>query len=257
MTTENTNENTTAPEESQASEQAIDNTQEQNVPPQEGEAKAEETKESQTKEEAKNGFFERQKREKEKLQRENEYLRKLAYQQTQTQQVQQPKQSQYNQELGLEDFQTEDDWFEYKLNQREMQRQQQNEINNLKGGYEQKLTDYSKLNKEIYEYEDYVSKIVSPNVARAIMQSDKAPQIVESLALDPEKARDLNCAQSEYDLARKMVALEGSIDEKPRFSNAPPPQSTPKSDPVKSGSINMANLSKAEYRKLRNEQRKI
>lgn len=251
-----TTENTTAPEETQAPEEAIEEIQEQNIPPQEGEAKAEETKEPQTREEAKNGFFERQKREKERLQQENEYLRKLAYQQSQPQQVQQPQQAQQKQELGLEDFQSEDEWFEYKLNQRERARSQQNEINNLTSSYQQKLNNYSKDNKEIYEYENYVSSLVSPEVARAIMQSEKAPQIVEALALDPEKARELNYSQNHYDLARKMVNLETSMEEKPRFSNAPPPPSMPKSDPVQSGSINMANLSKDEYRKLRNEQRK-
>jgi len=225
----------------------------QEVPP-EGEAQ---DAEAIQKEQARANFRARQQKQKEEAERlrlENEYLR----QQVAPQRVEQPRRPSFNSNMPqLEDFNTEGEWLNAVLDAREEQRVVQEQIQTKTQTYQQKLNEYAKVNKEIYEYEDEAVRVIggNPAIAQAIMDSDKAAQIVEAIALDPSKANGLKMSRDSYSLAKSILALENSVGGKPTFSDAPPPAKAPKGEPVVSSKPNLAKMSKAEYIAFRQKQR--
>jgi len=245
---------TETPQETQ--EVANDTSESQEQPP-EGEVV---DAEAVRKQEADANFKARQQKrreESERLKQENEYLRKLVQPTQQAQPVQQQAQQPVNNMPQLEDFNTEGEWLNAVLDAREQQRVVQQEAQTKSQTYAQKLKEYEKVNKEIYSYEDEAVRVIGGNsvIAQAIMDSDKAPQIVEAIALDPSKAEALNNSRDHYSLAKNILALENSVGDKPTFSDAPPPKGIPKGEPVVSSKVNTANMSKAEYFEYRRKQR--
>ena len=234
-------------------EVATESDESREVPP-EGEAVDAEANE---KEQARANFRARQQKQKEdaeKLKQENEYLRQLVNPPVQAQPKQQAP---VNNMPQLEDFETEGEWLNAVLDARETQRVTQRAVQEKNQTYAQKLQEYSKVNKEIYAYEDETVRVINgnPELARAIMESEKAPQIVEAIALDPSKADSLKGARDHYSLARSIIALENSVGDKPTFSDAPPPAKVGKGEPVVSSKPNLSKMTKAEYIAHRQKQR--
>jgi len=252
MTTENTEEIET--EEINAPTEVEETVEVDSQEPPEGEAEYAEAKQ---KEEARANFRARQQKQREeaeRLRQENEYLR----QQVAPQRVEQPRQPASNSNMPqLEDFNTEGEWLNAVLDAREKQRVAQEQIQAKTQTYQQKLSEYAKVNKDIYAYEDEVVRVIggNPAIAQAIMDSDKAAQIVEAIALDPSKADSLKGSRGHYSLAKNILALESSVGDKPSFSDAPPPAKAPKGEPVVSAKPNLSKMTKAEYIAFRQKQR--
>ena len=198
----------------------------------------------------------KQKQDAERLKQENEYLRTLVNQQPQRQQ-QAPQQPQVSDMPQLENFETEGEWINAVLDAREQKRVVKQQIDAKTQTYTQKLDEYAKVNKDIYAYEEEAVRVIGGNsvVADAIMRSEKAPLIVEAIALDPSKAEQLNRARDPYSLAQSILALEGSVGETPAFSDAPPARDTPKGETVISTKVDLSKLSKADYIAHRQKQR--
>lgn len=196
----------------------------------------------------------REREEAERLRQENEYLRGLV----EKPQAQQPqRQAPSNNMPQLEDFNTEGEWLNAVLDARERQRVVQENVNTKTQTYNQKLSEYAKVNKEIYAYEDEAVRVIggNPTIAQAIMDSEKAAQIVEAIALDPSKADSLKGSRDHYSLAKSILALESNVGDKPTFSDAPPPVKVSKGEPVVSSKPNLSKMSKAEYIAFRTKQR--
>ena len=265
MTTENQKEEvqevTEQVEETQETQEVSESTESVKNPPGEGEAE----KSQAEKEESKKRFWERQQKykeqadEAERLKRENEYLRQKALQNQNQEQQAYKDPNEPDLDVYLENGRTAQDWSrDHKryLDNQDSVAQQQKSLND---SYSDKMKKYSEQSKDIFEYEKAVVRTLNgrSDLAQAIMKSDKAPQLVEAIALKPELADDLLYARDHYELARSMINLENSVEKKPSFSDAPKPKSERKSEPAQSGSVDLSKLdiSFSEYKRQRNRQR--
>lgn len=255
MTTENQPVEEVEPVETQEVE-AVETEAPENPP--EGEV----TEQSESeKQKARDKFWERQNKykeeaaEAEKLRRENEYLRKMAEQQ---QAPARPVQQPVTGEPLLENFDSESEWLNAVLDHRETKKAQAEKLNNMTKSYGQKLEEYKKVSKDIYAYENEVVRLIGnrPDIAQAIIRSDKAAQIVEAIALDTSKIESLHRSRDPYELASSLISLEQSLNVKPSYSDAPPPKSNPKGEAPQSGHQDVSKMTPAEYRQFRNQQRR-
>jgi hypothetical protein len=253
----------TAPEVQEVQEEVTQETQEQEVAetPTE-EVEAEEAVKSE--EEVKNsreGFWERQNRRKEenqKLKEENEYLRKLAMNQQPTHtQPSTPQVDPYEPTLDsyLEQGKTADEWAVDKFAYLESKKQKKQEVSTVQSNYAKNIQEYSKKEPQIFNKAKDVETVTIPAVQEAILMSNNPAEIIDAIHRNPDIADDLNNSRNVFELAGKLANIK--IEEKkPTFSGAPKPISQPKGDPIQSGHADLSKLSKAEYIKVRNEQRK-
>ena len=248
-------------EETQEETQEI--TESADNPPEEGEAESENS-EVDEKENARKGFWERQNKykeqagEAERLRRENEYLRQQALQAQQQERQQYKDPNEPDLDVYLDNGKSAQEWSrDHRIYLDNLDRQQRSR-EKLSGDYSSKMKEYSEQSKDIYEYEQAVTRSLGnrSDIAQVIMRSEKAPQLVEALALKPELVDDLMYARDHYELARKIVEIESSVSKKPVFSDAPTPKSQRKGEPVQSTQVDISKMSTAEYRKFRNSQRR-
>jgi len=263
-----TNENNEVEEQEVETEVTEEETQEVAEESGEGESTGDPSEEGEAesvkaeKEKAQAGFWQRQQQRKEeterlrleneRISREREHFRQLA-----EQRQAQPTRS-APQLLPLENFETETEWLYANMQALKEQEQRQGAVKAKTQTYEQKLNEYKQVSKDIYAYEQEVAEILKDtgrlDIADAIMESDKAAQIVEAIALDPTKIEPLLNARSAYGLGAGIARLESSLIEKPSISNAPKPKKLPKGEPTQSTSRNPVNMSKAEYFEMRRKQ---
>ena len=234
-------------------------------PPVEGEAEGVES--DAEKKQAREKFWERQNKTKEqaadaeRLRRENEYLRQQALQ---SQQAPHAPQQQYvdpnepDLDTYLENGRTAQNWSRDHHKYLRDQEHVAQSRNNVAQTYNERLKEASKESKDIYAYEDAVTRIIGDRayIATEIVESESAPAIIEAIALKPELADGLLNARDQRSLTREMIKLENSIKKKPSFSGAPTPKSQSKGEPPQSSSVDLSSVSFSEYRRLRNQQRK-
>ena len=241
-------------------QEVAEGTENTDNPPAEGKADKSEAE----KEEAKAKFWERQQKYKEKaeetdrLRRENEYLRQqaLQFQERETQEYKDPNEPDLD--VYFENGRTAQEWsrdHRAYLSQQESFANMQNSLNKR---HVEKINEYAKENKDIYAYENAVVNTLNGrgDIAKAIMESEKSPQIVEAIALKPELADELLYARDPYSLARAMIKLEDSVSKKPVLSGAPAPKSQSKGESPQKSYVDISKMTKSEYRKFRNSQRR-
>jgi len=256
--------------EEQTVEQVVE-TQEVIETPQVEEQQGEETAEVQPeiaaeearKEEARKAFAEREsRRQKElRLERENEYLKKIVTQQVAPQNaVPQQVRRQDPNEPKLDNYfaegRTAEDWSRDHRLYIENEIERSRSIGNTKKQIDDKLNEYAKTNKDIFAYENALSSMVTPAVASAIINCEQLGGVIEALALDEDKVCALNAITDPYKLSREIIKIEESLRKKPVFSGAPRSPEVSKGKAPQSGGVDISNMSKAEYKKLRNSQRR-
>jgi hypothetical protein len=259
-------------------EQPVEQPVEQEVEIQEGETDVEASEETETseaveasddgeearKEEARKRFAERESRreELERLKRENEHLRAIAQQQpVRSQEVSQP-QRQYipdPDEPKLDAYfdagKTAEEWSRDHRAYLDYSEAKKREVYKVHDDVASRLKKYSKVNKDIFKYEVALSKMVTPELAKGIINCDNLGEVVEALALDEDKVYALNQIRDPFKLSRELLKLEASLKKKPSISGAPKPITSVKGTITNSG-IDLADISQDEYRKYRNSQRR-
>jgi len=238
-------------------------------PTQEGEPAAQEaeapeaTKSEEDKKQDRAGFWERQKRQKDKLtqlEEEKEYFRKLAMQAQQPVQAVQPNTQvdpyMPNLDTYLENGRSMEDYLNDRDAYIEQKRQQAETINSAKATYSQKMEEYAASVPDVYNMARDVETVTIPAVQQAIMRARQPGQIIQRIHEDPSLASKLNGSIDVFDLANKIAEIESKQPNiKQTFSSAPKPQSQPKGEPIQSGRPDPSKMSKAEYFEWRNSQR--
>lgn len=182
---------------------------------------------------------------------ENERLRQQApvspNQYTQQQHVGDPNEP--NLDRYLEEGKTAEQWSRDHHGYLNQQAKVQEQSKKVAQTYEQQLAEYAQKNPAIYDYENDVSRLVTPEVAQAIVRSPKSAELVEKIALDVSLARQLNGLDI-HGISRKLIELEG-VTKKPSISSAPDTIKTPKKKTVSSG-VDKNSMTPREYREYMN-----
>lgn len=218
------------------------------------------------KEAARKGFEERKAKRarEEQLKAENEYLKSIVSRvatQPQQQQQAQPQQV-YNDpnepklEIYFANGRSAEEWSRDHRVYLESEMQKQQHVMTAQKTIASKIEEYSKVNKDIFEYERELAAMVTPAVAAAIVASDKIGELIEKLVLDDESIARLNAIQDPYRLSREIIKIEETLTKKRNISGAPNPPSTTKSKAPQGSGSDISTMSKAEYRAFRNNQRK-
>lgn len=196
-----------------------------------------------------------------RLERENEYLKKMVSQQVTPQSTvpQQPRRQDPN-EPKLDNYfaegRTAEDWSRDHRLYIEQEIERSRSIGNTKKQIDDKLNEYAKTNKDIFTYENALSSMVTPAVAAAIINCEQLGGVIETLALDEDKVYALNAITDPYKLSREIIKIEESLRKKPVFSGAPRSPEVSKGKAPQSGGVDISAMTSAEYRKFRNSQRK-
>jgi hypothetical protein len=241
-----------------------ENTEEVEAPETETEGETPEpSTEIDEKEKARKHFEERQsKREMlERTQRENEYLKEELKRRTQPEAPQQPQRN-FDPNLPdldryLEEGKTAQEWGVDFHNYQESAKKQASQRYEVENTFSGRMEEYSKNTSEIYEYAKAVDRMVLPAVQESILLSEKAPELIEKLALYPEVSKELNNSRNVYELAKKISKLEAEFEKEktPPVSGAHKPIDTVKSTSP-APKVDISKMSGAEYREHMNNKRK-